>query len=74
MDLTAGDMFDDLVLAVYEAIANTVDHAYAQLPEPGPVRLIAADPTTPSASPSPTTDAGVTAPTPRNPFAAVAYR
>ena len=41
VDLTTGDLFDDLVLAVYEAIANTVDHAYAHVSEPGPVRLLA---------------------------------
>jgi serine/threonine-protein kinase RsbW len=41
VDLAAGDLFDDLVLAVYEAVANTVDHAYRHAPEPGPVLLIA---------------------------------
>ena len=41
MDLAAGDLFDDLVLAVYEALANTVDHVYRHAPEPGPVRIFA---------------------------------
>jgi serine/threonine-protein kinase RsbW len=41
VDLTPGDPFDDLVLAVYEAVANTVDHAYRHAPEPGAVRIVA---------------------------------
>jgi Histidine kinase-like ATPase domain len=28
IDVPAGELFDDLVLAVYEALANAVDHAY----------------------------------------------
>ncbi len=28
VDLAAGDLLDDLVLAVYEALANVADHAY----------------------------------------------
>lgn len=42
VDLPAGDLFDDLVLVVYEALANTVDHAYINTAAgTGPVELIA---------------------------------
>lgn len=41
VDLPAGGLFDDLVLAVYEALANTAEHAYRDTDEPGPVRLLA---------------------------------
>jgi anti-sigma regulatory factor (Ser/Thr protein kinase) len=40
VDLAAGDRFDDLVLVVYEAVANAVDHAYRSTIV-GPVRLLA---------------------------------
>ncbi len=40
VDLAAGDLFDDLVLAVYEALANAADHAYRRTVA-GPVRLLA---------------------------------
>lgn len=40
LDLAAGDLFDDLVLVVYEALANAADHAYPT-PGAGPVRLCA---------------------------------
>ncbi len=41
VDVT-GDQLDDLVLAVYEAVANTAEHAYADHPDrAGPVRLFA---------------------------------
>ncbi len=40
VDLAAGDLFDDLVLVVYEALANAVDHAY-RYSITGPVRLLA---------------------------------
>jgi anti-sigma regulatory factor (Ser/Thr protein kinase) len=34
------DLLDDLVLAVYEAMANVAEHSYADRPEgPGPLRL-----------------------------------
>ena len=36
------DTVDDLTLAVYEALANVVDHAYATADSPGPMRLRAA--------------------------------
>lgn len=40
IDLPAGEQFDDLVLAVYEMLANAADHAYVDSPTgPGPVRL-----------------------------------
>lgn len=42
MDVAAGDLFDDLVLVVYEALANTVDHAYVNARTgTGPVALTA---------------------------------
>lgn len=42
LDVAAGDLFDDLVLAVYEALANVADHAYADAPDGvGKVRLLA---------------------------------
>jgi serine/threonine-protein kinase RsbW len=31
-DVAAGDLMDDLVLGVYEALANVVDHAYTGTP------------------------------------------
>jgi serine/threonine-protein kinase RsbW len=34
----SSDLLDDLVLAVYEAMTNAVEHGYADQPE-GPVRL-----------------------------------
>ncbi len=41
LDTTAHTV-DDVVLAVYEAVANAVEHAYAEHPDgPGPVRLVA---------------------------------
>lgn len=40
VDLAAGDLFDDLVLVAYEALANAVDHAYRRTIV-GPVRLLA---------------------------------
>jgi serine/threonine-protein kinase RsbW len=40
VDLAAGDLVDDLVLVVYEAVANAVDHAYRHTVV-GPVRLLA---------------------------------
>lgn len=36
------DTADDLALAVYEALANVVDHAYSAAPRPGEMRLWAA--------------------------------
>lgn len=39
LDVAPGELFDDLVLAVYEALANVVDHAYGDLD--GDVRLAA---------------------------------
>ncbi|WP_331630583.1 ATP-binding protein [Actinomycetospora sp.] len=41
-DLTDEDTVDDLALAVYEALANVVDHAYAAAGFPGEMRLQAA--------------------------------
>ncbi|MHA6623148.1 ATP-binding protein [Pseudonocardia sp. DLS-67] len=42
VDVAAGDLFDDLVLVVYEALANTVDHAYVTTGiGTGPVELTA---------------------------------
>lgn len=42
VDVAAGVLLDDLVLAVYEALANVADHAYAGSPAGvGPVRLAA---------------------------------
>lgn len=32
-DLLPGDLLDDLVLVVYEALANVVDHAYVDVPD-----------------------------------------
>lgn len=40
--LTDADTADDLTLAVYEALANVVDHAYVARGGPGPMRLWAA--------------------------------
>ena len=40
VDLAAGDLVDDLVLVVYEALANAADHAYRHTIA-GPVRLLA---------------------------------
>lgn len=40
VDLAAGDLFDDLVLVVYEALANAADHAYLGA-DTGPVVLLA---------------------------------
>jgi serine/threonine-protein kinase RsbW len=40
IDVPAGELFDDLVLAVYEALANAVDHAYLDT-DTGPVQLLA---------------------------------
>ncbi len=38
----SSDLLDDLVLAVYEAMANAVEHGYADQPDgPGPVLLLA---------------------------------
>lgn len=42
LDVAAGDLFDDIVLVAYEALANVVDHAYAHAPGgPGTVLLTA---------------------------------
>ena len=42
VDVAAGDPFDDLVLAVYEALANVAEHAYADIPDRlGEVALVA---------------------------------
>lgn len=42
LDVAPGDLADDLVLVVYEALANAADHAYADAPDDvGPVRLTA---------------------------------
>lgn len=42
VDIAPGDLVDDLVLVVYEALANVVDHAYAGASGPaGTVRLVA---------------------------------
>ena len=41
-DLADPDAVDDLTLAVYEALANVVDHAYAASPARGEMRLWAA--------------------------------
>jgi serine/threonine-protein kinase RsbW len=32
VDLAPGDLLDDLILAVYEALANVADHAYTDTP------------------------------------------
>ena len=40
--LTDTDTADDLALAVYEALANVVDHAYAERADPGLMTLWAA--------------------------------
>ncbi|MFC5061451.1 ATP-binding protein [Actinomycetospora atypica] len=40
--LADADTADDLTLAVYEALANVVDHAYVSAPEAGEMRLWAA--------------------------------
>lgn len=40
LDVAAGDLVDDVVLVVYEALANVADHAYADDPDGvGAVRL-----------------------------------
>lgn len=41
VDLGPGDLLDDVVLAVYEALANAAEHAYADTPGGGDVRLAA---------------------------------
>jgi serine/threonine-protein kinase RsbW len=42
IDLAAGDLLDDMVFAVYEALANVADHAYVDSTDGlGPVRLTA---------------------------------
>lgn len=42
VDVVARDQVDDLVMVVYEALANVADHAYADAPGGvGPVRLVA---------------------------------
>jgi anti-sigma regulatory factor (Ser/Thr protein kinase) len=41
-ELADEDTVDDLTLAVYEALANVVDHAYATAGSPGEMRLWAA--------------------------------
>jgi serine/threonine-protein kinase RsbW len=41
-DVADPDAVDDLTLAVYEALANVVDHAYAASPSHGEMRLWAA--------------------------------
>jgi serine/threonine-protein kinase RsbW len=41
LDLDPGDLLDDVVLAVYEALANAAEHAYANAPAVGVVRLVA---------------------------------
>ncbi|MCD2197075.1 ATP-binding protein [Actinomycetospora endophytica] len=41
-ELADEDTVDDLTLAVYEALANVVDHAYAATGTPGEMRLWAA--------------------------------
>jgi anti-sigma regulatory factor (Ser/Thr protein kinase) len=41
-ELADEDTVDDLTLAVYEALANVVDHAYAAVDAPGEMRLWAA--------------------------------
>lgn len=41
-ELTDTDTADDLALAVYEALANVVDHAYVQRTDPGLMTLWAA--------------------------------
>jgi anti-sigma regulatory factor (Ser/Thr protein kinase) len=38
-ELTDEDTVDDLTLAVYEALANVVDHAYATTQTPGEMRM-----------------------------------
>jgi anti-sigma regulatory factor (Ser/Thr protein kinase) len=40
IDVPAGELFDDLVLAVYETLANAADHAYLDT-DTGPVQLLA---------------------------------
>ena len=63
VDVRAGDLLNDLVLVVYEALANAVDHAYVDRPgDIGAVRLTARRATIAYASPSPTTAAGVPSP------------
>lgn len=42
VDLAAGDLLDDIVLAVYETLANVAEHAYAGAASgAGDVRLVA---------------------------------
>lgn len=42
LDVAAGELLDDVVLVVYEALANVADHAYASAPDGvGAVRLTA---------------------------------
>lgn len=40
IDVPAGELFDDLVLAVYETLANAADHAYLDT-DTGPMQLLA---------------------------------
>ncbi len=41
IDVPPGELFDDMVLAVYESLANAADHAYLDTTRPGPVQLLA---------------------------------
>jgi anti-sigma regulatory factor (Ser/Thr protein kinase) len=43
LDVAPGDLLDDIVLAVYETLANVAEHAYAYAPAEGAgdVRLVA---------------------------------
>ncbi|MDV8020176.1 ATP-binding protein [Rhodococcus sp. IEGM 1330] len=38
----SNDLVDDIVLGVYEALANVVEHAYHSVPEPGTMTITAA--------------------------------
>lgn len=71
IDVT-GELFEDVVLVVYEAVANIAEHAYGHHPgHPGRCGSPRTAPTTRSRLPSPMTAAG--APRPGTRTAAAAY-